>query len=103
MLLRSQPFGMIPATIDYFRISRTLSDVPGSEVIVPSWTSEHPTATFVIGALSTISSALSAYHGYKRNDSVGWALWWGLMGSIAPVITPTIAFAQGFGQPRRGR
>lgn len=50
------------------------------------------------GALSTVSMAASAYHGYRRNDSVGWALWWGLMGAMFPVITPTIAVAQGFGR-----
>lgn len=48
---------------------------------------------------STVSSAVSAYHGYKRNDSIGWALWWGLMGSMFPVITPTIALAEGFAKP----
>lgn len=47
-----------------------------------------------------ISVPVSVYHGYKRNNSVGWAIWWGLMGSIAPVITPVIAYAQGFGKPR---
>lgn len=49
------------------------------------------------GALSVASSAASAYHGYKRNDSIGWAAWWGLMGGLFPVITPAIALAQGFG------
>jgi hypothetical protein len=53
------------------------------------------------GVLATASMAVSAYHGYKRNDSVGWALWWGLMGSMFPVITPVIAVAQGFGEPEK--
>lgn len=52
-----------------------------------------------VGVVSTASMAASAYHGYKRNKSVGWALWWGLMGGMFPVITPTIAVAQGFGKP----
>lgn len=52
----------------------------------------------VVGVLATASMAASAYHGYKRNDSVGWALWWGLMGGLFPIITPVIAVAQGFGQ-----
>jgi len=47
---------------------------------------------------SVASSAAGAYHGYKRNDSVGWAVWWGLMGGLFPVITPVIAIAQGFGK-----
>lgn len=59
------------------------------------------TAMMAVGALSTASMAASAYHGYKRHDSVGWALWWGLMGAMFPVITPTIAVAQGFGKRSR--
>lgn len=51
--------------------------------------------------LSTASMALGAYHGYRRNQSVGWAIWWGLMGLTFPVITPAIAAAQGFGK-RKG-
>jgi len=51
--------------------------------------------------ISTVSGTISAYHGYKRNESVGWALWWFLMGSMFPIITPTIALAQGFGKPAR--
>jgi hypothetical protein len=46
--------------------------------------------------VATASMAASAFHGYKRNESVGWALWWGLMGGMFPVITPVIAVAQGF-------
>ena len=58
----------------------------------------NPTTAAIWGIVSTASMAASAYHGYKRNDSVGWALWWGLMGALFPVITPTIGFAQGFGK-----
>jgi hypothetical protein len=61
---------------------------------------EEITALGVIGTLvGTASMAASAYHGYKRNNSVGWAIWWGFMGGVFPVITPVIAFAQGFGKP----
>jgi hypothetical protein len=48
------------------------------------------------------SGAVSLYHGYKRNNSLGWGLAWWLMGTAFPVITPTVAFAQGFGK-RKGR
>lgn len=48
--------------------------------------------------LGTASMAAGAFHGYRRNQSVGWALWWGLMGSLFPIVTPAIAVAQGFGQ-----
>jgi len=50
--------------------------------------------------LATASAAASAYHGYIRNDSIGWALVWFMLGGLFPVITPVIAVAQGFGQPK---
>lgn len=53
------------------------------------------------GVASVVSVGLSAYHGYKRNQSIGWAIVWGLLGGIAPVITPAIAVAQGFGERAR--
>ena len=53
--------------------------------------------------LVTASGAASLYHGYKRNNgSLGWGLGWFVLGSLFPVITPTIAVAQGFGK-RKGR
>jgi hypothetical protein len=55
----------------------------------------------VYGLLVLASIGASAYHGFKRNDSVGWGIVWGLLGGIAPVITPAIAVAQGFGEPER--
>lgn len=60
----------------------------------------------VYGLVATASMAASAYHGYKRNDvphgsPLGMALWWGLMGSIFPVIVPTIAVAQGYAKPEK--
>lgn len=42
-----------------------------------------------------------AYHGYKRTGSVGWALFYGLMGRWFPLEAVPIAAAQGFAQPRR--
>lgn len=52
-------------------------------------------------AASILSTAAGAYHGYKRNDSVGWAIVWGLLGGLFPVITPAIAAAHGFGERRK--
>ena len=45
-------------------------------------------------------TTVGAYHGYKRNNSVGWAVAWGLLGGIVPIITVPIALAQGLGQPK---
>lgn len=64
---------------------------------------ETPALSPAIKVVSVASAALSAYHGYRRNESVGWAILWGIMGGLAPVITPAIAVAQGFGKPAKGR
>lgn len=59
-------------------------------------------AGVAVAAVSTASMALSAYHGLKRNrGSIGYAIWWGLMGGMFPVITPVIAFGQGFAEPEK--
>lgn len=56
--------------------------------------------SWIWGALSIASAAVSGYHGYRRNKSIGWGITWFALGSIFPVITPTIALAQGFGKPK---
>lgn len=43
-------------------------------------------------------TALGAYHGYKRTESVGWAIGWALLGGLFPFITVPVALAQGFGK-----
>ena len=48
----------------------------------------------------TVAVPVLAYHGYKRNNSVGWALVWGLFGSVVWPITVPIAFAQGYGKKK---
>ena len=51
--------------------------------------------------LAAASIGVSAYHGYKRNNgSIGWGIGWGLLGGMFPVITPSIAFAQGLGKKK---
>lgn len=63
-------------------------------------------ATGMLGRLAAIGGTLSmpvlAYHGYKRNDSIGWAFVWGFFGSWVWPITVPIAFAQGFAKSVRG-
>src|SRR6185503_2917091 len=54
------------------------------------------------GVASLAGTALGAYHGYKRNNSIGWSLWWGLMGGMFPIVVVPLALAQGFGK-RVGR
>lgn len=55
----------------------------------------------MLGALGLAGSVAGVYHGYRRNQSVGWALVWGIMGAIVPFVTVPLSLAQGFGQ-RRG-
>jgi hypothetical protein len=59
-----------------------------------------PAVRVAYGVVSTASMAASAYHGYRRNNSIGWALWWGLMGALFPILVPVLAVAQGFGKRR---
>lgn len=52
--------------------------------------------------VSAAGAGLSSYHGYKRNaasNPIAWALWWGLWGSVLPIITLPIAIAQGYAEP----
>ena len=73
------------------------------QVAMPDVVAPVKWAGIVYTILATASFALSVYHGYKRhNGSLGWGLGWGFMGALFPVITPTVAFAQGFGKPMEG-
>lgn len=54
-------------------------------------------------ALGMVGSIAGAYHGYKRNESVGWAIGWGLFGSILPFVALPVAYFQGFGKREKGR
>lgn len=79
---------------------------PSTDALAPPAGANGPVATYrvpvaVYAMLGTISAAASAYHGYRRNQSVGWALWWAAMGYVAPVITPAIGLAQGWGKRAR--
>lgn len=74
-------------------ISAALKWLDASEKLRGNW----PT---IAGILSVASAAASGYHGYRRNQSIGWAVWWFFMGSIFPVVTPAIALAQGFGKKK---
>jgi len=53
------------------------------------------------GAVRLGVIALAAYHGYRRNDSIGWAVAWAFLAGIAPPVVIGVAFAQGLGD-RKG-
>lgn len=42
-----------------------------------------------------------AYHGYKRNNSVGWGIGWAVLGGLFWPIALPIMVAQGFGERKR--
>lgn len=49
--------------------------------------------------LALAGTGLGVYHGYMRTGSLGWALAWGLLGGMFPIITIPVAIAQGFARP----
>lgn len=68
------------------------------------YVSANPGAYAAWMVLSAVSVGASAFHGYRRNrGSIGWALGWGLLGGLFPIITPAIALAQGYGKPAKRR
>ncbi len=66
----------------------------------PAWKRTLGVAYAIAGVAGT---AIGAYHGYKRNESVGWAIGWAFLGALAPVVVIPVAFAQGIGERKRGR
>ena len=59
---------------------------------------EIPTWYIVVSNAAAIACI---YHGYKRNESVAWALMWGLGGAMLPLVLPVVAIAQGFAEPKK--
>lgn len=67
---------------------------------LPTWSEMSGWMKIWMG-LSVLGTAIGAYHGAKRTGSVGWAIGWGLLGSLAPIIVIPVAFAQGISTPKR--
>lgn len=45
-------------------------------------------------------ATMGIYHGYKRNQgSVGWALGWGALGAVLPIVAIPLMLAEGFAEP----
>lgn len=84
---------LISRGVDAKAISMGLNFLSASARVRSMW----PT---ISGVLAIASAGASAYHGYRRNQSIAWALWWFLMGSVFPVVTPALALAQGFGKKK---
>ncbi len=89
--------GMSPAVTRVFGAAGD-PQTDGTLPSTPRLPAMSPEAMAFWEVASTASAAAGAYHGWKRNESVGWAVWWGAMGALFPVITPAIAVAQGFSE-----
>jgi hypothetical protein len=97
-VLEQQLSGSLPPTPYLGRLGQdALPEVVVTEV--PVAVEEHH-GLDVWGILSVAGAAAGAYHGYRRNRSIGWALVWALCGSIAPIITVPVALAQGYGKKK---
>jgi hypothetical protein len=83
------------------RVFSGLAGLNGPNEGDPDFVQPGSTYSVVWGVLSAVSAGVSGYHGYKRNNSLGWGVAWFLLGGLFPVITPTVAFAQGFGKRSR--
>lgn len=57
----------------------------------------------VWSAVSVAAAGASAYHGYKRTGSVGWAFGWFLFGGALPIFAVPVALAQGYGKKKASR
>lgn len=81
-----------------------LAEGTGTSMTAAQWAEANQRWVMFYSVLGMVGGATGIYHGYKRNrNSLGWGLAWGLVGSIFPVITIPVMFAQGFGKRKRGR
>lgn len=79
---------------------RQYPDLFGLNAADPASVPSTPSPFRLWSWLSLASSGASAYHGYKRNQSIGWAVAWGLLGAAFPIIVPAVGLAQGFGKKK---
>lgn len=76
-------------------------DAPAPVLLDNSNTALRRTLAVSYALAGVAGTAIGAYHGYKRNDSVGWAIGWALLGGLVPVIVIPLAFAQGIGKRKK--
>jgi hypothetical protein len=99
----------ILSTLRTVRASFLHAGVPASTAVAEPRTSVGGVADAIIPFASAIGwvgglagGVLGAYHGYKRNDSVGWAIGWSILGGMFWPIALPVMFAQGLGEPKSG-
>ena len=91
---QQDPFVYMPAATS--RIERDREHDRMGQMTLEGWTPLQR----AYAAVSLVATGLGAYHGYKRNNSVGWAIWWGFASGVAPFFALPIAYAQGFAKRR---
>jgi hypothetical protein len=79
-----------------------LASAQGQQVVEVAHNPALTALKVAYGLASIAGTAIGAYHGYKRNDSVGWALGWAFLGGLFPIVVIPVAFAQGIDK-RKGR
>ncbi len=95
--LASVPDAPAPAT--EAAAPATLGDAGDAPITVDAGPSA---GSVVYSMVATASMLASGYHGYKRhNGSVGWAIGWGILGAIFPILTPGVALIEGYAQPEK--
>lgn len=72
------------------------------------WQKDAPVAVQIgtvlaAASLSVVSAAVAGYHGYRRDRSAMAGVGWAFVGALFPVVTPIVAFAQGYARPRGRR
>lgn len=88
-----------PMYVPPYEPPRPLSAVPNGVGALSQY--DVSPAHAVLAAIYLAATAAGAYHGYQRNDSVGWAIVWGLSAGLFPYFALPIAAAQGYGEPRK--
>lgn len=80
----------------------TLGAIEGSAQ--SHWLQFRRSAWYSVYRIAQIAGVTTgAYHGYKRNDSVGWAVGWGVLGGMFPFVTIPVSLAQGFGKRKASK
>jgi hypothetical protein len=95
--------GDTPATAP---IATAATDTSSSTISSTAAPAAAPAAFSLRDAMNSdnvsIAAAIAlAYHGYKRTDSILWALFYGLAGREFPIEAVPVALAQGFGQKKK--
>lgn len=67
----------------------------------PSGPAKNQAVGYINRVGQVVVGTAAIYHGYKRNESIGWALVWGILGTTFWPIAAPIMAAQGFGQPKK--